>query len=83
MQMNMDTQSGREAFSNVSGEYIREWSVGFNMKKDGSSFETIEGSPVRVISDLDWVEASAVIRGASPETQTISAKAEKGSKGFV
>ena len=74
IQMNMETQAGREAFSNVSGEFVREWSVGFNMPKEGSKFETIDGNPVRVISDLDWVETSTVIRGASPETQTISAK---------
>jgi len=74
IQMNMDTQAGRDAFSNVSGEFVREWSVGFNMAKEGSEFETIDGKPVRVISDLDWVETSTVIRGASPETQTISAK---------
>ena len=74
IQMNMDTQAGRDAFSNVSGEFVREWSVGFNMAKEGSEFETIDGKPVRVISDLDWVETSTVIRGASPETQTISSK---------
>ena len=74
IQMNMETQAGREAFSNVSGEFVREWSVGFNMPKEGSKFETIDGNPVRIISDLDWVETSTVIRGASPETQTISAK---------
>ena len=74
MQMNLDTQAGREAFSNVSGDYVREWSVGFNMQPNGSKIETIDGAPVRVINDLDWVEASTVIRGASPHTQTISAK---------
>jgi len=74
MQMNMETQAGREAFSNVSGDYVREWSVGFNMRPSGSKIETLDGNPVRIISDLDWVEASTVIRGASPQTQTISAK---------
>jgi HK97 family phage prohead protease len=75
MQMNMDTQAGREAFSNVAGDFVREWSVGFNMLQDGSRVETVDGRSVRMIEDLDWVEASTVIRGASPYTQTISAKA--------
>lgn len=75
MQMNMETQAGREAFSNVAGDFVREWSVGFNMRPNGSKIETIDGMSVRVIEDLDWVEASTVIRGASPYTQTISAKA--------
>ena len=77
MQMNMETQAGREAFSNIAGKYVREWSVGFNMKQDGSKVETVDGSPVRVINDLDWVETSTVVRGASPETQTISAKSNE------
>ena len=77
MQMNMETQAGREAVSNVSGDYVREWSVGFNMRPSGSKIETLDGNPVRIISDLDWVEASTVIRGASPQTQTISAKSQE------
>ena len=80
MQMNMDTQGGREAFSNVSGDFVREWSVGFNMHQDGSKIETIDGNQVRVIDDLDWVETSSVIRGASPQTQTISAKSNDANK---
>lgn len=77
MQMNLDTQGGREAFSNISGNFVREWSVGFNMGKDSSKIETQDGMQVRVIDDLDWVETSSVIRGASPETQTISAKSNQ------
>ena len=83
MQMNMDTQAGREAFSNVSGDYVREWSVGFNMRPSGAKIETLDGNPVRIISDLDWVETSTVIRGASPQTQTISAKSQDGTNSVV
>ena len=77
MQMNMDTQAGREAFSNVAGDYVREWSVGFNIPKDsdveqeGSDVSTV----VRRIGNLDWVEVSSVIRGSSPSTSTVAAKA--------
>jgi HK97 family phage prohead protease len=78
MQMNMDTQAGREAFSNVSGNYIREWSVGFNVPDPESDieFSENEGKTIRTIKNLDWVEVSAVIRGASPMTSTISAKSQ-------
>ena len=76
MQMNMDTEAGRDAFSNVAGNYIREWSVGFNIPKDSDI--THEGEDVsnvlRRISNLDWVEVSTVIRGASPDTSTVAAK---------
>ena len=80
MQFNMDTEDGRDAFSNVKGDFVREWSVGFNIP-DGSISQQGRGkNAVRVISNLDWVETSMVVRGASPETSTISAKAEKDNK---
>ena len=76
MQMNMDTEAGRDAYSNVAGNFIREWSVGFNIPKDDDV--THEGTDVsnvlRRINNLDWVEVSTVIRGASPSTATVSAK---------
>ena len=76
MQMNMQTQAGREAFSNVAGDYVREWSVGFNIPKEsdveqeGSDVSTV----IRRIGNLDWVEVSSVIRGSSPDTSTVAAK---------
>ena len=76
MQMNMDTQAGRDAYSNVAGDYVREWSVGFNIPKDtditheGGDVSTV----VRRIANLDWVEVSSVIRGSSPSTATVAAK---------
>lgn len=76
IQMNMETEAGRDAFSNVAGDFVREWSVGFNIPKDEDI--THEGSDVstviRRISNLDWVEVSSVIRGASPSTATVAAK---------
>lgn len=77
MQFNQETQSGRETFSNVKGNYTREWSVGFNVPEDGWEIEGRGKSQTRRIKELDWVEVSTVIRGASPETQTISAKSDE------
>jgi HK97 family phage prohead protease len=75
MQMNLDTQAGREAYSNVAGEYIREWSVGFNLPAgDSVAYDRAGKTTTRRILNLDWVEVSAVIRGASPSTATIAAK---------
>jgi len=77
MQFNMDTEAGRDAFSNVAGDYVREWSIGFNIPSDkdvereGSDVSTV----VRRIANLDWVEVSTVIRGSSPSTVTVAAKA--------
>ena len=77
MQMNLETQSGAEAFSNVKGGFTREWSVGFNVPDDGWEMNGKGKDQTRTIKELDWVEVSTVIRGASPATQTISAKSEE------
>ena len=75
IQMNLDTISGQEAYSNIAGEFIREWSVGFNLPAgDAVVYDRAGKETVRRILDLDWVEVSAVIRGASPSTSTIAAK---------
>jgi HK97 family phage prohead protease len=77
MQMNMETEAGRDAFSNVAGNYVREWSIGFNIpqesdvEQEGSDVSTV----VRRIANLDWVEVSSVVRGSSPSTSTVAAKA--------
>jgi len=77
MQMNMETEAGRDAFSNVAGDFVREWSIGFNIPKEsdveqeGSDVSTV----VRRIANLDWVEVSSVVRGSSPSTSTVAAKA--------
>ena len=76
MQMNMDTEAGRDAFSNVAGDFVREWSIGFNIpresdvEQEGSDVSTV----IRRIANLDWVEVSSVIRGSSPSTVTVAAK---------
>ena len=78
MQMNLDTQVGQEAYSNIAGEFIREWSVGFNLPAgDAVVYDRAGKETTRRILDLDWVEVSAVIRGASPSTSTIAAKTLK------
>ena len=74
MQMNLETEAGRDAFSNVKGNYVKEWSVGFNIPEDGVVMERDGNELTRVINNLDWVETSSVIRGASPDTGTLSAK---------
>ena len=77
MQMNMDTEAGRDAYSNIAGHYVREWSVGFNIPgNDAIAYDRDGADPIRTIMELDWVEVSSVVRGASPSTMTIAAKSE-------
>ena len=75
MQMNLETQGGREAFSNIAGGFVREWSVGFNIPSaDAVVYDRGGQKAIRRIMALAWVEVSSVIRGASPATGTIAAK---------
>jgi len=80
IKMNMNTQAGRDAFSNISGEFIKEYSVGFNLPDSGVTQEGRGNTSIRRIAELDWVETSGVVRGASPDTATISAKADKANR---
>ena len=80
IKFNLDTTVGRDAFSNVKGGYVDEWSVGFNIPEDSVEFKTDGDRTVRIIKNLDLVEISSVLRGASPDTQTISAKVDEGIK---
>jgi len=74
MQFNLETQRGREAFSDVKFGSVSEWSVGFRAT-DHDLEDLADGTKKRVIRDLDWVEVSPVMRGASPETETVGVKA--------
>ena len=73
MQFNMNTQRGREAFADVQFGSVKEWSVGFRSLADEVELMA-DGTKARVIENLDWVEVSPVLRGASPNTQTITSK---------
>ena len=73
MQFNLNTQRGRDAFADVEFGSVKEWSVGFRALED--DLDRLDGGEnVRVIKNLDWVEVSPVLRGASPATQTLTAK---------
>ncbi|MGS0740078.1 hypothetical protein ACVBEG_26875 [Pseudomonas sp. GG8] len=37
MQFNIYTEAGRDAYSNVAGDYVREVSIGFNIPKDSDA----------------------------------------------
>ena len=76
IQFNLDTQAGRDSFSNIAGDFVRAWSVGFNIPEGGVEMDRMDGTAIRRIKDLDWVEVSSVLRGASPDTATISAKSD-------
>lgn len=72
-QFNLETQRGREAFSDVAfyGDE-GEWSIGYVVPKGGSQVD--EKTGVRLLKTLELYEYSPVLFGMNPATQTVAAK---------
>lgn len=70
---NLETQRGREAFSDVVffGDQ-QEWSIGYNVPTGGATIDSKTG--VRHIKALDLYEYSPVLFGAMPAARTASVK---------
>jgi peptidoglycan hydrolase-like protein with peptidoglycan-binding domain/ribosomal protein L37AE/L43A len=73
MQFNLETQRGREAFSDVKF-YGKDaaWSIGYNVPSGSATFERKSGT--RNIHELELFEYSPVLHGAAPEAGTLSVK---------
>lgn len=72
-QFNLDTQRGREAFSDVKffGDE-QEWSIGYSVPVGGAKIDPKTGT--RYIKEIDLFEYSPVLFGAMPLTTTTSSK---------
>ncbi len=71
-QYNLETQRGREAFSDVKFGAVKQWSVGFLTAPDGEFFDN---KGVRHVTKVGvWPEVSNVLVGASPGTYTAIVK---------
>lgn len=68
MQFNLETQRGREAFSDIKAGIIDEFSIGFSIDNERNN------GGIREIVEATLYEASPVLYGANPETRLISAK---------
>jgi HK97 family phage prohead protease len=67
-QFDMASEPGRAAFTAIKNKSLSEWSIGMvNVKS-----EMVNG--IRVLLDMDLVEASVVLRGMNPGTTTIATK---------
>lgn len=76
----MSTSRGREAFETVKalGE-DGEWSVGFRVVKWSEPDDEWKAKgAVRMLDEIELLEVSPVLRGASPNTSTIGVKALDG-----
>lgn len=68
-QFNLDTQRGREGFSDIKFGIVDEFSIGYQVLED----EVKDG--LRHLYEGDWYEWSPVLVGMNPATALISAKA--------
>ena len=72
-QFNLDTQRGREAYSDVTFfADEQEWSIGYNVPVGGAKVDQKSG--VREIDTLELYEYSPVLFGAMPLARTTSVK---------
>lgn len=70
-QFNLDTQRGREAFSDIKFGIIDEFSIGYRVVKD--SFDA-ESKDIRQLDEVDLYEWSPVLVGMNPATTLLSVK---------
>jgi HK97 family phage prohead protease len=66
----LDTDSGRSTFRAIKAGALREWSIGYRISK----FEVEEdddGFDIVIVKEADLMEASSVLRGANPDTETL------------
>ena len=74
MKFNLETESGRDMFSNVKGGYVDEWSFMFSIAD-----AQYDAKGIRHIKLVDEIfEVSPVLVGANQATLTLAAKSQRG-----
>lgn len=71
-QFNLDTQRGREAYSDIKFGIVDEFSIGYSVISDKKD----DNTGVRELIEGDWKEWSPVLVGMNPETALISIKSD-------
>ena len=66
----LDTEAGRATFRAIKAGALREWSIGYRIQ-DFQIEENDDGMKVVVVNRAELWEASSVLRGANPDTETL------------
>jgi len=74
-QFNLETQRGKEAYSDLKFGTIDEFSIGFRIQE--YSWEKEDDEEVRIIKKIKLYEWSPVLAGMNPDTELISVKEEE------
>lgn len=72
-QFNLDTQRGKEAYSDIKFGIVDEFSIGYSVIKDQKDKE----SGARELIEGDWKEWSPVLVGMNDQTRLISIKSDE------
>lgn len=68
-----DDSKARSVWRAMSKGALREWSVGFTTPEDG---DVVRDRDLEKIARGDLMEASVVLRGANPDTETLAVRSE-------
>lgn len=71
-QFNLDTQRGREAYSDIKFGIIDEFSIGYHVVRESVS----EKTQARNLDEVELFEWSPVLVGMNPDTQLLSIKSD-------
>lgn len=77
-QFNLETQRGREAYSDIKFGIVDEFSIGYSVTKDNKD----EKTGARELIEGDWKEWSPVLVGMNDQTHLISIKGDTESGSF-
>lgn len=76
IQMYLDTDDGRSVYRSIEAGALSEYSIGFLWKAYDTEKDE-DDNEVRVYTDVELLEASAVLKGANPLTETVSVNADR------
>ena len=76
-QFNLDTQRGKEAFSDIKFGIIDEFSIGFRIQEYSWEKDGEQEDEIRVIKKIKLYEWSPVLAGMNPDTELVGVKADK------
>jgi len=71
-QFNLDTQAGREAYSNIKFGIIDEFSIGYRVVREVEA----KDSDTRELHEIELYEWSPVLVGMNPETELLGIKSQ-------
>ena len=77
VQMFLEDARGAAVYRAMQAGALREWSVGFTTPNEG---DVERDRDVEIIIRGDLLEASVVLRGANPDTETLSVRSEDGAR---